>query len=95
MDDSIISKKHLVKDHGKNIKAIMGGESEKVFTRYFENYLRSAFASEIKHMKKDVPEDFREQFVIGSFVQTVKWWIGTGMKMTPEETVKNYLKMIP
>lgn len=46
-------------------------------------------------MRKDVPEDFREQFVIGSFVQTVKWWIGTGMKMTPEETVKNYLKMIP
>ena len=83
-----------IKDHGNNIKAIMGGETEEVFTRYFKDYLRNACAQSIQDIDADVPEEFKEQFVIGSFVETVKWWIGDGMTMSPEETVRNYLKMM-
>ena len=83
-----------IKDHSGNIKAIMNGESEKMFTGYFKKYLEDAFKEHIRHLPYDVPEDFKEQFVIGSFVETVKWWISGGLRMTPEEVVKYYLKMV-
>lgn len=83
-----------IKDHGDNVRSIIGGESEKVFTGYFREYLKDAFSCNISHIRSGVPDDFKEQFLIGSFIETVKWWIRTGMKMSPEETVDNYLRMI-
>ncbi|MBO4702916.1 MAG: TetR/AcrR family transcriptional regulator [Lachnospiraceae bacterium] len=83
-----------IKDHSGNIKAIMNGESEKMFTGYFKKYLEDAFKEHIRHMPYGVPEDFKEQFIIGSFVETVKWWIANGLKMNPEEVVGNFLKMV-
>lgn len=83
-----------IKDHAGNIKAIMDGESEKIFTGYFKKYLKEAFKDKIEHIPCDVPEDFKEQFIIGSYVETVKWWIADGLKMSPEEVVGNFLKMV-
>ena len=33
-------------------------------------------------------------YLTGSFVETVKWWIGNRMEMPPEELADCYLKLI-
>ncbi|MBO4531605.1 MAG: TetR family transcriptional regulator C-terminal domain-containing protein, partial [Paludibacteraceae bacterium] len=78
----------------ENISAILGGESEQTFVRYFREFLEDAFDDVLTHMNSGVPDDFRRQFVIGSFVETVKWWIGTGLELVPEEVVMNYIAML-
>ena len=75
---------HL-QDHKENIKAIMYGETEKLFTSYFRDDLAA---------HSEVPKAFALQFFTGSFCETIKWWINSDMKMPPEEVVENYQKMI-
>ena len=80
-----------INDHKDNIGSIMYGESEKIFTRYFCEYLEKTFGNLIANMNINVPDDFKKQFVIGSFVSTVKWWISTGLKQSPGEIIDNYI----
>jgi len=82
-------------DHKENIRSIMNGESEKIFTRYFTEYLESAFGEVIVHMDVDVTDDFKKQFVIGSFIHTVKWWIARALKEKPEKIIDSYMKCLP
>ena len=84
---------HL-QDHKENIKAIMSGETEKLFTSYFRDYLEQTFYDDISNPRSEVPKAFAVQFFTGSFCETIKWWINSGMKMSPEEVVDNYQKMI-
>ena len=83
-----------IKEHKENISAILGGESEQTFVRYFREFLEDAFDDVLTHMSSGVPDDFRRQFIIGSFVETVKWWISTGLELAPEEVVMNYIAML-
>ena len=52
----------------------------------FEQYPRS--------IRNDVPRDLALNHLVGSFVEAVKWWIETRMKMPPEELAACYLKLI-
>ena len=83
---------HL-KDHKENIRAIMGGETEKLFTSYFRDYLEQTFYDDL-NPRSEVPKDFALQFFTGSFCETIKWWINSRMRMPPEEVVENYQKLI-
>ena len=80
-----------ISDHKDNISSIMYGESEKLFTGYFSEYLEKTFGELISHMDIDVSEEFKKQFVIGSFISTVKWWIATGLKQSPSEIINDYI----
>ena len=83
---------HL-QDHKENIKAIMYGETEKLFTSYFRDYLEQTFCDDLV-AHSEVPKAFAIQFFTGSFCETIKWWINSDMKMLPEKVVENYQKMI-
>ena len=83
-----------IKDHKDNIRSIMNGESEKLFTRYFSEYLEKAFGDIILRVDIDVSDEFKKQFVIGSFISTVKWWISQGLKQKPKEVIDNYFKCL-
>ena len=83
---------HL-QDHKENIKAIMYGETEKLFTSYFRDYLEQTFCDDLV-AHSEVPKAFAIQFFTGSFCETIKWWINSDMQMPPEEVVENYQKMI-
>lgn len=45
-------------------------------------------------LKPDVPEDLAMNHLVGSFAETVKWWIAQKMKMPPEELADHYLRLI-
>ena len=80
-----------ISDHKENIGSIMNGESEKIFTGYFSEYLERMFGELITHMDIDVSDEFKKQFVIGSFINTVKWWISGGLKQSPSEIINDYI----
>ena len=46
------------------------------------------------YIRGDVPREFALNHLSGSLAGAVQWWIGTGMKMTPEELAENYMKLI-
>lgn len=65
-----------------------------LFTRYFSGYLEDAFGDMISHIDIDVSSEFKKQFVIGSFINTVKWWIGNGLTQSPGEIIDAYFKCL-
>ncbi|HEO6984383.1 TPA: TetR/AcrR family transcriptional regulator, partial [Streptococcus agalactiae] len=44
--------------------------------------------------KVDIPEDFLKQFLLSSFIETLKWWLHQRQKMTVEDLLKYYLTMV-
>lgn len=84
---------HL-KDSEKDIVGILSCESGELFMRYFREYLSELFADYRKEINVDAPEDFVLNHLVGSFSETVKWWIRNDMKYTPEETAGYFMAMM-
>lgn len=42
----------------------------------------------------DVSAEFKKQFVIGSFINTVKWWIRNDLTQSPGEIIDAYFKCL-
>ena len=84
---------HL-KDNKGNVQGILTGESGELFMRYFKEYLAAMFEQYPESLKKDVPQEFALNHLVGSFAEAVKWWITTRMKMPAEEMADYYLKLI-
>ncbi|MDX5044543.1 TetR/AcrR family transcriptional regulator [Streptococcus agalactiae] len=68
-------------------------------------YFLLRFRSELEHdvyprlreeyiTKVDIPEDFLKQFLLSSFIETLKWWLHQRQKMTVEDLLKYYLTMV-
>ena len=44
--------------------------------------------------RADVPSDFLIHHLVGSFSETLKWWIAEDIKHTPEEVAGYYMKVL-
>jgi AcrR family transcriptional regulator len=84
---------HHLKDSEKNIVGILSCESGDLFMRYFKGYLTEMFSKYLKGIKINAPADFVLNHLVGSFTETVKWWIDNNMKYAPEETAKYYIEV--
>jgi len=84
---------HL-KDSGKDITGILTSESGELFMRYFKEYLSEMFGKYLDEVKADAPEEFVLNHLVGSFAETVRWWIKNKMRGTPEEIAGYYLAVI-
>ena len=83
-----------------------GTRADSEYEKGVEAYLRRDYANAVLHYREAAKRDHAEaQFQLGccyengegvpaDFAEAVKWWIGTGMKMPPEELADNYLKLI-
>jgi len=83
---------HL-KDSEKNIVGILSSESGELFMQYFKGYLTEMFSKYLNETKVNAPVDFVLNHLVGSFAETIRWWIENKMKYTPEETVRYYLEV--
>ena len=84
---------HLKKST-QNLKGILQSESGDQFMRYFKEHLEELFKRYTSVFPSDVPEDFLLHHLIGSFSETVKWWISEGMKHKPEKVASYFMKLI-
>lgn len=83
---------HL-KDSEQDIMGILSCESGELFMEYFKGYLAEMFAKYVNETKVNAPVDFVLNHLVGSFAETVKWWIANRMKYTPEETARYYMEV--
>lgn len=60
---------------------IFSGESGDMFFRFFKQYLIRIFEAELKdELKKvDVPNNYLYHHISCSFIETLRWWIQSGM----------------
>ena len=84
---------HHLSDSENNIVGILSCESDELFMRYFKGYLIEMFSKYLNKTKVNAPTDFVLNHLVGSFAETVKWWIDNRMKYTPEETAKYYIEV--
>ena len=85
---------HL-KENSHDIVDILSCESGALFMMYFKQYLSEMFEKYIGHFKAEVPAEFLINHLVGSFSETVLWWINTdAMKHTPEEIAKYYITLV-
>ncbi|MGI5876631.1 MAG: TetR/AcrR family transcriptional regulator [Dethiobacteria bacterium] len=84
---------HHLKDSEKNIVGILSCESGELFMKYFKEYLTEMFSKYLNETKVNAPADFVLNHLVGSFAETVKWWINNRMKYTPEETARYYIEV--
>lgn len=85
---------HL-KDNAKEITGILSCESGELFLQYFKEYLSAMFTRYLHEIKANAPEAFVLNHLVGSFAETVKWWIKHNMQHTPEEIAIYYMAVIP
>ena len=82
-----------IRDEKSDLWKILLYDSGEIFMKYFKEHLRKMFKLYTDNFKTDVPEDFLLNHLVGSFAETVLWWINEGMKTPPETTAKYFMSM--
>jgi len=84
---------HL-KENKNNIKGIIAADESGLFMSYFKQYLIELFTQYKDIFRVDVPNDFLIHHLVGSFAETVKWWVAEDIKHSPEEVAGYYMKVL-
>lgn len=83
---------HL-KDSKNDISGILTSESADLFMNYLKEYLFRLFKMYLSDFHAQVPEDYLLNHLVGSFADTIKWWVGRNMEISPEQTAKYFMEM--
>ena len=88
---------HL-QEGSQSMLRLMSGESSETFLFYFKTYLAEMIlpflVGGMEQKNKDLPEDFLDNHITGSFLNMVQWWVSGGMKETPEELASYFMAVI-
>lgn len=83
---------HLLKNDN-HILELLSCRNSDLFLRYFKEKLREVVVSQLQlfQERKDarLPDGFWVEHILSVFVDTVRWWIDSGMKESPE-TIAEY-----
>ena len=86
--------RHLQKDDNR-ILTLLSCQSNGLFLRLFESRLRTLAERQLplfavrKH--KDLPDDFWISHIASTFTETLRWWIGQGMKESAETVTRYFM----
>ena len=83
---------HLQKNDN-NILELLSGSNNELFLRYFKDNLRQLVENQLAtfdtQKSAQLPESFRVNHIVSTFVETARWWVDNGMKESPE-TITEY-----
>lgn len=77
----------------KDVCGILASNSSDLFMSYLKDNLTVLFKMYLKDFKTNVPEDFLLNYLVGSFAETIKWWIKNKTNL-PSETVAEYFMQV-
>ncbi len=81
-----------------NILTLLSTQDNDLFWRYFKENLANLIESHISTLKpcksKDLPKGFWKNYIISTFIETLKWWLENGMKESPETITKYFLEVV-
>jgi len=84
---------HL-KENQVNICGIIATDGDGLFMAYFKQYLAQLFSRYTTLFPQAVPEDFLIHHLVGSFAETVKWWISHNMEPGCESVAHFYIEVV-
>ncbi len=88
---------HLQKNDN-NILALLSSRNNELFLQYFRENLKQLVESQLPlfSQRKDpkLPDSFWLEHIISTFIDTVKWWIESGMTETPEVITDYFLAAV-
>ena len=84
---------HL-QDHRTEIRRLLSGESGELFLNSLKACLPALFVPLIRTAGSDIPESYLQNFLTGSFADTVKWWADRGMEDSPETVAGYYVSVV-
>lgn len=68
------------------IKSLLYSDSADLLMKFLKDYLSDLFMRYVK--------DFLLNHLVGSFIETIKWWILNDTKESPEEIAKYYMAVL-
>lgn len=81
-----------------NILALLSSQNNELFLSYFRADLDVLIESQLPHLashkRNQLPESYWKNHIASSFVETLKWWISTGMETTAETITSYFLQVI-
>lgn len=82
-----------IRDNKNDLCKVLLSDSGELFMTYFKKHLLKMFEMHISVFKVDVPREFILNHLVGSFAETVKWWMTENMKTEPEILAKYFMQM--
>ena len=84
---------HL-KENQVNIRGTIATDGDNLFMTYFKQYLTQLFSRYTMLFPQEVPVDFLIHHLVGSFAETVKWWISHNMEPGYEKIAHFYIEVV-
>ena len=81
-------------EHRSELSGILSGESAGIFMNYFRSYIKELFEMYMNDFKLDVPPAYLLEQLVGSFAETVKWWIGTKNEYSSEQMAEFFMRIM-
>lgn len=92
---------HLLRHLQENdlgIIELLSSENNEIFLRYFKENLKrliiTQYADRGLFCRSRLPEDYLVNHISSAFVETVNWWLSSGMRETPETITEYFLTAI-
>lgn len=76
-----------------DVLGILNSDSGTLFMQYFQERIATLFALYLKDFVRDVPEDFLLNHLVGSFAETVHWWVRNDLAESPEAVAEYYMRV--
>ena len=87
-----------IKKNDNNICKLLSSKNNELFLEYFKNEVRELILNQLADFKekkpREIPEDFWINHITSTFIETLRWWIESKMKQTPEEINKYFLLLV-
>jgi len=75
----------------EDVTGILACDSGELFLSYFRDRLNTLFALHLQDFSAEVPDDFLLNHLVGSFTEAVRWWVHSGMALSPETVADYYM----
>ena len=84
-----------IKKNDNNILQLLISDNTDLFLEYFKSNFSKLIASDIvqfNHEKpQELPDDFWVNHISSCFMETVKWWIKSNVKLPPEKITEYFM----
>ena len=89
--------KHLLKNDNE-ILTLLFSKNNSLFIGYFKQNVTALVERNFALFKttktQNLPEDFRKNYIVSTYIETISWWFQNGMKETPEEITEYFFTVV-
>ena len=82
-----------IRDSKNDLSGILLSDSGPMFMAYFKDHLKELFCPYLDGLRGTVPAGFAVNHLVGSFAETVHWWMRNDMEEEPEQVAAYFLAM--